>query len=472
MLGAIVVAGTVLRFWRLGSQPLNFDESFTAMVGRLPLGTLFGFLRAHDSHPPLDYLLQLPLARAGASPFVFRLPSVLCSVAALGLFAWWMRDRGRVGILATAAMAVGTFQLYYAREARMYAVMELLGVATAVVAESWLRAPRRRHAAVIGAIVFLGLLTHVSMILAAVGLLALAGSRRDRDAWHWRAAILVATAGWAVLWGPSFLTQSKGGHSSWIPHTTPLRLIDTVGGLVTEQKGLSALVFAAIIAGIVVCRRRDATLATVLMCCFVVPVGLAALLGLRAPVLLDRTLTVAAWAPLLALAYAVDAIARRVRAAGIIAVAVAMLALLPTAAQTINAPSGPTAALRELERVGRPGDIVAVQPASKGVELDWTFGVRSDDGTAHTVQLAGFRQTAALALTGGRPTGRVWIMQYTSKSFGLHHLRRCARPWHHGPTRLVCIERASMPRLTESSAPSILTLYDASKPDIPEPRHR
>ena len=90
------------------------------------------------------------------------------------------------------------------------------------------------------------------------------------------------------------------------------RLIDTVGGLVTEQKGLSALVFVAIIAGIVVCRRRDATLATVLMCCFVVPVGLAALLGLRAPVLLDRTpdrrRVGAAATPAL---YAVDAIARR-----------------------------------------------------------------------------------------------------------------------------------------------------------------
>ena len=25
------------------------------------MGAFFGFLRAHDSHPPLDYLIQLPL---------------------------------------------------------------------------------------------------------------------------------------------------------------------------------------------------------------------------------------------------------------------------------------------------------------------------------------------------------------------------------------------------------------------------
>ena len=64
-LGLIVILGAVLRLWHLGTSSLGFDESFTGMVGRLPLGSIFGFLRAHDSHPPLDYLLQLPVARAG-----------------------------------------------------------------------------------------------------------------------------------------------------------------------------------------------------------------------------------------------------------------------------------------------------------------------------------------------------------------------------------------------------------------------
>ena len=469
-LAALVVLGAGLRLWHLGSPSLNFDESFTAMVGRLPLGTLFGFLRAHDSHPPLDYLLQLPLARAGVSPFVFRLPAVACSIAALGLFAWWMRDRGRVGIVATAAMAVGAFQLSHGREARMYAVMELLGVAVAIVAERWMRAPRRRHAAIVGVLVFLGLLTHVSMMPAAVGLLAIAGRRRDADAWRWRAGIAIGAAGWGVLWGPSFLVQSRGGHSSWIPHTTPQRLLDAISSLVTFQTGISVLVFAAIVAGIMVCRRRDATLATVLMCCFVVPVGLAGLLGLHAPVLIDRTLTVAAWGPLLALGFVVDALARRARAAGAAAIVLAILVMLPTAAQTINAPGGPTAALLQLERVARPGDVIAVQPASKGVELYWALGTRSDDGPSRGVQLAGFRQTTAIALTGRQPSGRIWLMQYKARSIGLRHYRQCARTWHHGPSRLVCIVRSSVPPVTEGALPSILTIYDRSAPGMRRPR--
>jgi hypothetical protein len=49
-----VGVGAALRLWDLGSSRLSYDESFTAMAGRLPISTLFGYLRDHDSHPPLD----------------------------------------------------------------------------------------------------------------------------------------------------------------------------------------------------------------------------------------------------------------------------------------------------------------------------------------------------------------------------------------------------------------------------------
>ena len=71
----LVAIAAIVRFWDLGAARLNYDESFTAMAGRLPVGSLFGYLRLHDSHPPLDYLLRAPLARAGVSEFWFRAPS-------------------------------------------------------------------------------------------------------------------------------------------------------------------------------------------------------------------------------------------------------------------------------------------------------------------------------------------------------------------------------------------------------------
>jgi uncharacterized membrane protein len=453
-LGAIVIVGAVVRLWRLGAGSLSFDESFTAMVGRLPLPAIFGFLRAHDSHPPLDYLLQLPLARAGVSPFWFRLPAALCSIGALALFAWWMRDRGRAGIAAVAAMAVCAFQISYGREARMYGPMELIGVGSAVVADSWLRAPRRRHAVIAGALTFVGLMTHVSMLLLAVGLVALAGRRRDSDAWRWRAGIAAGAAGWALLWGPSFLVQSRGGHSSWIPHTTPIRFVETVASLVAARPAISGIVVAAIVAGGVVCRRRDRQLALVMACCFALPVTLAAAIGLRAPVLLDRTLTVAAWGPLLAVGYLADALCRRARSLGAAAVALAALVMLVSIPHALRT-SGPTAALTELESVTRSGDVIAVQPATKAVELYWTFAVRGDDGTARAVQVPGMNNAVALALTGRRPTGRIWLLQYTDRPLDLRHQRLCARPWHHGPTRMLCIRHDFTAGFPRSWSPTI-----------------
>ncbi len=58
-LGLLVVVGAVLRFWGLGASRLNYDESFTAMAGRLPIGSLFNLPPA----PRLAPTARLPAAR-------------------------------------------------------------------------------------------------------------------------------------------------------------------------------------------------------------------------------------------------------------------------------------------------------------------------------------------------------------------------------------------------------------------------
>ena len=165
------------------------------MTARRSVGGLFSILRQLDSHPPLDYLLRMPFAGSGSDVLV-RLPSVLFSIAALGLFAWWMRDRGRVGLIATALFAVSGFELLYGRQARMYALMELVGVATAVAADHWLRtrclrtrAARRPEPAttaatapsatgavwLVAAATTVGVFTHTSALLLAAGVFWLPG---------------------------------------------------------------------------------------------------------------------------------------------------------------------------------------------------------------------------------------------------------------------------------------------------------
>src|SRR5256884_2621062 len=284
------------------------------MAGRMPIGDLLAYLSTHDSHPPLDYLLRAPLARAGVNEFLFRLPSVVCPVAARALFAWWMLRYAIAGIVAAALLAVSDFQLTHGRTARMYAELELIGVLAAVLADSWLRRPRRWHAPALGALVLAGLLTHVQGFLLAGGLVAIAGLRRDRESWRWRAGVLAGGVAWALLWGSSFLAQAHVDNSDWIPRTTVNGMVHTFGDLVTNQPGLHLVALAAVAAGGAVLWRRDRRLARVFVCCSVVPAGLAAAAGTVAPVLIDRTLTIAAWGPLMALGFLLAGPARRSRA--------------------------------------------------------------------------------------------------------------------------------------------------------------
>lgn len=437
-LAVCVVAGGALRLWDLGSSRLSYDESFTAMAGRLPLSTLFAYLRDHDSHPPLDYLVRLPLARAGLDELWFRLPSALFSIAALILFACWMRSRGRLGAVATALMAFDAFQVQHGREARMYAEMELIGVASAMLATAWLTRPRRWHAPTLGVVVLLGLLTHTSMFLLASGLLVVPGRRRDGDAWRWRAAIGSAIVAWLALWGPAFVTQARGGHSSWIPRTSPSGLATAIARVTTFEPSLAVAACVAVAFGGFALWRSDHLLTRVWVCCFVVPVAVAAAAGLVEPVVLDRTFTVVSWAPLVAVAALVAQMGSRRAWLSAVAVVALLGLLLPSTLSTVTQSTGPDGPLRHLEQVVRPGDVVAVRPASKAPELQWSIGVRGSS-SAHTVTVPGLHAAFALALGTGRPTGRMWLLDWRRHRSPSPIARaQCAPRWSWGHTRITC----------------------------------
>ena len=410
------------------------------MAGRLPVGQLFTFLTAHDSHPPLDYLLHAPFARIGASEFWFRLPSALCSVGALALLGVWLRPRGRVAVIATALVALSAFQIAHGRDARMYAELEVLGVGIAFLADRWLRAPQRHHAPLLGALVLAGLYTHVSMFLLAAGLFTLAGLRRDGEAWRWRAAIVLPTVIWAVTWGPHFVVQAHGGHSTWIPSTSFSTLTTAIARAVTFRSGMTLLVVAAIVTGAVLMIRRDRTLGRVWIACFAIPIGIAAVAGLVEPVVLDRTFTLMAWAPAVAVAFLLDALfTRRWVLGGVAVAATAAVLLVPDAWSVANSRTGPSTPLTALDQRIRPGDVVAVRPASKAPELQWSLAVRNEM-VVRPVEVTGLPRTFALRMGHAAPTGRVWYLNWRARH-GHAPLTTgsCAAPWKWGSTRISCL---------------------------------
>ncbi len=440
VLPAIVVLGIALRVWRVQSNGLEYDETFTAMAGRLPVGDLLSFLRHNDSHPPLDYLLRVPLARIGAGDFWLRLPSLVFSSSALALFAWWMRRRGWVGVLATAFMAVSVFQLVYGGEARMYALLELLGVAAAVLAERWLREPTRWHAWAIGGLLVLALFDHVSGALLGAGLLAVAGLRRDREAWRWRAAVAGAGVIWLALWGPAMLDQLRGQWAEWIPRTTPAGFAETVSRQVTLAPYLAPVVLGAVVVGGVLVWRTDRDLGRVWIALGAVPFALAAVVGVFASFLFDRTLTLSSWAPPLALAFVLDGARRRGGLVGR-SVVIGTMALAVTLACSflVSKTWEYDQSVGHLESVVRPGDVVAVRPARYGSLVDWRIGVRGSLPTRN-VAVAGLHDVDAL-LVGAPADGRVWLLTAADDRSVYPGFTRCASAWTDGPKKVLCLQR-------------------------------
>jgi uncharacterized membrane protein len=437
-LAAALAVGVVLRFWNLGHANLDFDETFSAMAARLPVGKLFHFLRYHDSHPPLDYLVRKPFVGHTTSAWWIRFPSALLSVAALLALAGWMRRVGRLGVITVALAAISSFALTYARDARMYAAMTAVGAVCAWAAWQWLRTGSRAGAAAAGATLLLGLFLHSSALFLAVGLFLVPGLDRSRLAWWWRASVTLPVVVWVVAWGPSFRYQAGHNTASWIAYTRPDYLSRVLNEMVDSYPGIRLLVVALLVVGAVLVVRRDRAVGRVFVLCFVVPIGLIAAVGIGQHILLPRTLAFAAWAPMLALAAVIDTALERSRPMGIAVGALVAVAMVPSTLDAVR-PSqpGPAAVLSHTAAVAHDGDVVGIHPDWLGPLVRWRLGV-ARPGIEHPRRRAGL--DADLLLLGDAPaTGRIWLIEPTVYDAHTPGLRACAQPWERDGYRVLCL---------------------------------
>ncbi len=421
---AAVALGVVLRAWALGTARLSFDETFTAVVARMPISQMLSFLRHSDAHPPLDYLIRRPLALVGASDGWLRAPSLLISLMALAVAAWWWREWGRTGRAALVLLAVSSYAITYAHDARMYAGLGLAGVVVAFAATRWLDRPTRGELVAVFAGVLAALWLQGGALLVVPSVLAVAGARRDRDAWLWRAVVAAAVVVWAATWGPAFVEQLGLPSHSWVPLTTPHYGLEAVNELVDYTPFVAPLVCGLIVAGALALpgalRRVTVVLGGGAIATYLV-------VGIHFHVLLPRALAFVAWAPLLALASVVDVARRRSRTVGAAVVALLALVMLPSsfhAAAPVPAPHA--AAFARVRGLARPGDEVVMTPAFLWTMPAWYFGVtwwphgsvvaRPDLSAQGTV------------IGGGAPTGRVWLIVSTAYAAHTGGLPSCMPP--------------------------------------------
>ncbi|HEX7587613.1 MAG TPA: glycosyltransferase family 39 protein, partial [Anaerolineae bacterium] len=133
----IVLLAFGLRVYRLGAQAIWWDESLSLYRATRDLSTILANtiliqnVVTHDLQPPLYFvLLHFFVSVSGVSEFALRFLSVMANVATVPvLFAlarrWFSPS---VGILAAFLGALSPFYVWYAQEARPYALVLFLAL--------------------------------------------------------------------------------------------------------------------------------------------------------------------------------------------------------------------------------------------------------------------------------------------------------------------------------------------------------
>lgn len=126
----LLALAAALRVYGIWIPQFWYDENFTLILSRLPLDRMIA-ATAGDVHPPLHYLITWVISQIApaAPPWVLRLPSVLFSLVAIVLLYLVMRELRipeQVQIGALLLMTLLPMQVWYAQEARMYALLEML----------------------------------------------------------------------------------------------------------------------------------------------------------------------------------------------------------------------------------------------------------------------------------------------------------------------------------------------------------
>jgi mannosyltransferase len=209
----------------LGRQPLSWDEAVTASAARHTLSRLAALLNRTDA--PLGgyylamhgWLRLLGALRLPADEAWLRLPSAVAAVAAVALTALlaarWFGPR--VGLTAGVLLAVQPMLVFYAHDARPYALVTAGMVGAALLFGRALERPSAGRLAAYGLVAAGCAYLHLFGALALLVHAAVA-ARRSRPRWRW---ILVYGLLAAAVVPLLLVSSGQTGELAWIPPLTP-----------------------------------------------------------------------------------------------------------------------------------------------------------------------------------------------------------------------------------------------------------
>lgn len=142
----LTLAGAVLRFYLLGHKSIWLDEAFSIALSGRELDELLRLTVRADTHPPLYYIFLKAWMALGTSESLVRTLSALFSTAAIPvmyLVGQALYRERQAGILAATILAFSPFQIWFAQEARMYAMLTFFVLSSAAFFVRALRENRR-----------------------------------------------------------------------------------------------------------------------------------------------------------------------------------------------------------------------------------------------------------------------------------------------------------------------------------------
>ena len=232
----ILLLAALLRLHQLGTQSLWSDEGNSVVQSLRSLEEIAQHA-ARDIHPPGYYwLLHGWRLLTGTSEFALRLFSALASVlgvACLYAAGRWLYGRA-AGLTAALFLGLNGFNIWYAQETRMYALLALWGAAAPLALAATLNHPGRGRALALALINAAGLWTHYAwpfMLLAQglVLLLWLAGKGLHSVETRGRLFTFIAAMGCALLLFLPWLPTALERVTSWPDTGVPVAMDSALG---------------------------------------------------------------------------------------------------------------------------------------------------------------------------------------------------------------------------------------------------
>lgn len=378
LLALLLVIAAALRVYQIDAESAWLDETFSIGIARDGIDAIL-YETSRDVHPPLYYfLLRGWVLLTGGAVWTARLLSVIFSLGVIAAtFGVGRRLVGETAALVAAVLlTVSVFQIEFAQEARMYALLTLLATISTWSFIRLFDAPDRRWFALY--VVATALMTYTQVysvfIIAAQGLSVIGdviwtrGASRNVLA-RWIGAQFLAFVAF-LPWLPTFTWQvSHVQKSFWIPAPVSDGWFEALRTYTASDPLLYLMIGVGLIGIVSLVLRRDDTppLARPPLF-FLVPWMLGpilfpfALSFMGSPIFLPKY-TIAASIPFTLIAAA--GIARlpwRVAQAGVLITCVVLSARTLPGYYHVQTKDGWREATASIELRARPGDIVLVYP--------------------------------------------------------------------------------------------------------------